>query len=382
MREFGQSLVVICLAAAAVLSAQTPAPDKETAATILAAAREALGGDARLSAIKSFVATGRTRQIRGNNLVPIEFEIACELPDKYVRKDEIPAQESDPTSSGFNGDQLVQIPPPRAGGPGPAGRGEPSAAGAGRAAEPPAGAARAAGPPPAAGGAPPATPPAGAAPPGAEAGRAAGPGPGGPGRAGGPPMDPRRARVNTVKQDFVKLTLGMFATSFGSYPLTFNRVGQAEAPQGKADVLEVKGPEGSNFTARLFINSQTHHPVMVTWQMPPSNVIVTVPGQPAPKPETLAAGTVVVEGPPAPAAGASKEEMDKYTKDVAEVRRKAQAKLLEHRLYYADYRDAGNGVQFPFRLRRAIGPDTVEETNFDAFRFNQKIDPRKFEPVK
>lgn len=357
MRDFGQSMAVICLAGVAVLGAQTPSPDKETAVTILAAAREALGGDAKLSAIRSFVATGRTRQIRGNNLVPIEFEIACELPDKYVRKDEIPAQESDPTSSGFNGDQLVQIPappPPRAAGPGPAGRaGEPPAGAAGR-----------------------------GAPPGGEAGRAARPGPAGPGRAGGPPMDPRRARVNTVKQDFVKLTLGMFATSFSSYPLTFNRIGQAEAPQGKADVLDVKGPEGSNFTARLFINSQTRQPVMITWQMPPSNVIVTVPGQSAPKPETLAAGTVVVEGPAAPAAGASKEETDKYTKDVAEVRRKAQAKLLEHRLYYADYRDAGNGVTFPFRLRRAIGPDTVEETNFDGFRFNQKIDPRKFEPVK
>ena len=195
-------------------------------------------------------------------------------------------------------------------------------------------------------------------------------------------MDPRRARVNSVKQDFVKLTSGMFATSFSSYPLTFTRAGQAEAPQGKADVIDVKGPEGSNFSARLLINSQSHQPIMVSWQAPPTNVIVTAPGQPAPKPETLAAGTVVVEGPPAPAAGASKEETDKYTKEVADVRRKAQAKLLEHRLYYADYRDAGNGVLFPFRLRRAIGPDTVEETNFDSFRFNQKIDPRKFEPVK
>jgi hypothetical protein len=349
MRDFGQSVAAICLAGAAVL-AQAPAQDKD-AAPILAAAREALGGDAKLSAIKSFVATGRTRQVRGNNLVPIEFEIACELPDKYVRKDEIPAQESDPTSSGFNGDQLIQIPPPpppRAGGPPP---------GAGRAGEVPAGA-RPGGPPP------------------------PGPGAAGPGRAGGPPMDPRRARVNTVKQDFTKLALGMFATSFSSFPLTFTRAGQAEAPQGKADVVEVRGPDGSNFTARLFVNSQTHQPIMVSWQMPPSNVVVTVPGQPAPKPETLAPGTVVVEGPPAPAAGASKEETDKYTKDVADVRRKAQGKLVEHRIYYADYRDAGNGVTFPFRLRRAIGTDTVEETNFDAFRFNQKIDPRKFEPVK
>jgi hypothetical protein len=44
------------------------------------------------------------RQIRGNNLVPIEFEINCELPDKFVRKDEIPAQDTDPTTRGFNGD--------------------------------------------------------------------------------------------------------------------------------------------------------------------------------------------------------------------------------------------------------------------------------------
>ena len=74
-------------------------------------------------------------------------------------------------------------------------------------------------------------------------------------------MDPRRARVNTVKQDFAKLTLGMFATSFSGYPLTFTRVGQAEAPQGKADVLDVKGPEGrtsprgSSSTARRISQS-------------------------------------------------------------------------------------------------------------------------------
>jgi len=359
MRDFGQFVVAVCLGGIVVHADRAPAlgQDKEAAA-ILAASREALGGESKLAAIKSFVATGRTRQVRGNNLVPIEFEIACELPDKYVRKDEIPAQESDPTSSGFNGDQLIQIPPPpppRAGGP-PPGSGREGAA-----------------------------PPVAAAPPAAaEAGRAGAPQPvsGAPARGGGPPIDPRRARVNTVKQDFAKLTLGMFAASFPSYPLTFTRAGQAEAPQGKADVLEVKGPDGSNFSARLFVNSQSHQPIMVSWQAPPSNVVVTAPGQPAPKPETLAPGTVVVEGPPVPPPTASKEETDKYAKDVADLRRKTQTKLVEHRIYYADYRDAGNGVMFPFRLRRAIGADTVEETNFDAFRLNQKIDPRKFEPVK
>src|SRR5438876_1008402 len=90
------------------------------AESVLAATREALGGDKNLAAVKTFVATGRTRQVRGNNLVPIEFEISCELPDKFVRKDEIPAQDTDLTISGFNGNQLIQFPqapPGRAGGP-------------------------------------------------------------------------------------------------------------------------------------------------------------------------------------------------------------------------------------------------------------------------
>src|SRR5258708_11154588 len=81
----------------------------------MSSAREALGGEKELSAVRTFTATGRTRQVRGNNLVPIEFEINCELPDKFVRKDEIPAQDTDPTTRGLNGDTLSQFPAPGAG---------------------------------------------------------------------------------------------------------------------------------------------------------------------------------------------------------------------------------------------------------------------------
>ena len=41
-----------------------------------------------------------------------------------------------------------------------------------------------------------------------------------------------------------------------------------------------------------------------------------------------------------------------------------------------------NGMQFPFRLRRAVGADTVEETTFDRYRINPKIDPKTFEVKK
>lgn len=383
MRVFGQ-LAFVCVAATVWMHAQdrqagppAAAPPSQAsidaAAKVLAEARQALGGDAKLSAVKNFVATGRTRRVTGDNLVPIEFEINVELPDKYVRKDEIPAQETAPSSSGFNGDALIQIPPPAAPPTGP-----PAAAG-GRAAAPPAAAPEAGGrtppPPGAAGGAP------AAAPAGADAARAGGRGPAGaPAGAARPAADPRAARVLAIKQDFVRLTLGMFATSFSSYPLTFAFVGQAEAPQGKADVIDARGP--GNFAVRLFIDDQTHLPVMISWQTPPTpaNIVLLPAGQT--QPATLPPGAIVVPVPAAPAAAATQEEKDKYTKDVAAIRAKTMAeKKIENRIYYADYRDS-DGVKFPYRLRRGIGVDTVEETTFDRFKLNTKIDPKKFEPVK
>src|SRR5215212_9457970 len=100
MREFPRRIAIVGIAAAAVLVQPIGAQSKDPAA-ILASARQALGGDAKLSAVKSFTATGRTRQVRGDNLVPIEFELFVELPDKYLKKDEIPAQETGVTGSGF-----------------------------------------------------------------------------------------------------------------------------------------------------------------------------------------------------------------------------------------------------------------------------------------
>src|SRR5215831_321058 len=116
MRGFGRCAAAgtFVTLAGMYVGAQAPAVPARDAGPILAATRQALGGDKKLTAVKSFTASGRTKQVRGENLVPIEFEIFVELPDKYVRKDEIPAQETGVTAAGFNGDELVQDPPPQA----------------------------------------------------------------------------------------------------------------------------------------------------------------------------------------------------------------------------------------------------------------------------
>ena len=339
------------------------------AASVLAAARKALGGEQKLAAVKSFTATGRTRQVRGENLVPIEFEIFVELPDKYLRKDEIPAQESGPTASGFTGDELLQDPLPAAPLPDPA----------------------------------------------------------------------RKARVATLKQDFARMALGMFAGSYPAYPLTFTYVGQAEAPQGKADVLDAKGPD--NITLRYFINSDTHLPIMVSWQppapargagpggMPPRAGGPGPGGMPpraggpgpggappagappagappagAPPAGAAPAGAPPAGGPPAgaappagttprpagppPAAPAGATPPPGATPPAGGAPGAmppaggpggaAPPPRPEFRVYFADYRDV-DGLQLPFRLRRATGADTTEETTFDRYRLNAKIDAKKFE---
>jgi len=368
MRLFFRPMILCGFAAAAVLARPLGAQSKDPA-VILASARQAMGGDAKLSAVKSFTATGRTRQVRGDNLVPIEFEIFAELPDKYLRKDEVPAQESGPTATGFNGDELVVDPPQ-------------------------------------------VTPP---APPGAP--------------APNPAMleAARKGRVTTVKQDFARLALGLFASSFSSYPLTFTYVGEAEAPQGKADVLDGKGP--NNFTLRLFIHQQTHLPIMVSWQgapagrgrgpmpggapgapgpgggppaggrgatpaappsgergAPPNPTPAVVPPGGAPAPGAPASGAPLSAPPTggaAPGSGAPPAGAPAAAGAAPGGRGAPPAAPapVENRLYFADYRET-DGIQFPFRLRRAVGPDTIEETTFDRFKINPKIDPRRFENRK
>jgi len=275
----------------------TRSPD---AARVLAAARDALGGDATLQSVKTFVATGRTRQLRGNNLVPIEFEINCELPDKFVRKDEIPAQDTDITVAGFRGDELIQSPSGRGG-------------------------------------------------------------------ARGGPLDAPQQRVAILKQDFVRLTLAAFATSFPTFPLTFKYAAEAEAPEGKADVLDVTGP--ANFTARLLVQRETHLPVMLMWQMPAAGA-ARGRGAPPGAPPGPAPGAAA--GPPPPP-GAPAAPPRGGPPPAAEA---------EHRLYYGDFRPVNGGIKWPFRIRHAVAGTTVEETIFDRIAVNVRIDPRKFEAPK
>ena len=323
--------VVMC-AGAALIAGQTPDVNK-----ILTDARDALGGDKKVAAVKTVTASGRSTRVTGNGSTPNDFEMAMELPDKYVKKDTLAmiAGSAIARTSGFNGGDVIEAidTPPQMGGQMLIMRGP------------------------------------GQAPPGVTLS----------------PEEQQAMKKQALlanKQEFARLTLGMFASSYDAYPLTFSYAGQAEAPEGKADVVEVKGD--GDFAAKLFIDAKTHMPLMLSW-MAKEPLSMNIGNRSGGGP-----GTVTMGG--AGGGGVSQtftrqagsqmtpEEREQFQKEAAEMMRQAQEKLrtVEYRLYYSDYRSV-DGVSVPFTIQRSIDGKPAEEVTFDKVKLNAKVDPKRFE---
>jgi hypothetical protein len=340
------------VAAQAILAAQGGDADK-----ILAAARQALGGDKKLDAVKSLAIEGRAMRIRPDGAsAESDFEVSIELPDRFMRRDVVAnmGNMSIYRNSGFNGDGVInEIDAP------------PQLAGGGNVVM-----FRSAGP----------------------GGTTMTVGSGGAGMAGTPPTPEqqeaaRRAALVSAKQDFARMALGMFAKSPAAYPLTMTFAGQAESPDGKADVIEVKG-EG-DFTARLFIDATTHLPLMLSWMakepLTMSRSISSGPGGTTAVTVGGGGGGVTTAAPAGQAlrGNMTPEERDKLLKQLEEQQKEAEAKrrVVEYRLFYADYR-AVDGVQVPHRLQRSVDGKPAEEVTFDKVKVNAKIDAKKFTVTK
>ena len=148
----------------------------------------------------------------------------------------------------------------------------------------------------------------------------------------------RLMRLRAARDQISRLMLGWFAIAMPSANVQYSYAGEAEAPDGKAYVIDAKNSEG--FAARLFIDTTSQLPLMLTYQGAPGFAVGAVGG---------ASGTP--SNPPA---------------------------TIEHALYFSDWRDV-DGVRFPHALRRAGAGATNEEWTIGKVRINSKIDPKKFE---
>ncbi len=331
MKHFAATIVAAVLCLQGTAFSQAGDVNK-----ILADARAALGGETKLAAVKTLAATGQATRVTDNSSsAPADVELAFELPDKFMKTDVVAILPNAAVTrtTGFNGDKAIDVidKPPTAGN---------------------------------------------------IVIRM-----GGPGEGEGSTQTPeqreaqQRAKLVSNKQELARVTLGMLLPSLATYPLEFSYGGQAESPDGKADIVDVKG-EGE-FAVRLFIDTKTHLPLMLSWMAKEPLVIKRTFGGPgmagghAPGDAKVGPGHAAQGGPPPKM---TPEQMEKMKQETAEQVKAAESKLrtVEYRLYYSDYRDV-DGVKVSFTLQRAIDGKPVEQVAFDKVKINGKVDPKKFE---
>ena len=153
------------------------------------------------------------------------------------------------------------------------------------------------------------------------------------------------------RAELSRLLLGILGSTPSSFPVTYSYGGVAEATEGKAEIVDVKGPD--DFTARLFIDVQTHLPLMLTYMAPEPRMVV----------RTAERGR-----------GGIDAEREADTRRAEET---APARIVEHRLFFSEYRDVG-GLKMPHRIARGIGPKISEEWEVKSYKINPTFKADRF----
>jgi len=238
------SVLVVCVVVALAghlsrLTAQsTQSEDPAKGAALLAEARKAVGGEDKLTAVKRLQIKGDMKRGQGNVTLEGDSEIFLEPPDKFRRNESLSIGLGGPGIERveiLNGNDVIDENTGSGrggfarGGDFGGGRGGDSGGGdfggfRGR----------------------------------REGGGAAGAGDGQRGRGQIDPERLKEAQRRTRQTEVARLLVATLLTT--SAPVAW--IGTAQSPEGTADVLEIK-IEGA--PTRLFLDSSTHLPLMLTW---------------------------------------------------------------------------------------------------------------------
>jgi hypothetical protein len=255
------------------------------AAELLAQARAAIGGERTVSNVKGLSCTGTVRRQLGDRQVSGELTLDLRLPDKMVRTEAISPMNDGAlviTEQGIRGDTLVRST---------------------RTMNAPPGIMIRTPPPPAAG------------------------------------SDAEAQALRNSRAELTRMTLALLPGASAALPVEYTYQGEAESPDGKADVVETRGP--NNFSARLFFDKQTHRLLMMTYRGASPRLVVQARRLEAPPPADH--GDAPAQ-PPAP-------------------------EIVDIAMFFDDYRTV-EGLALPHHISRAVDGETTEEWTFKTIRVN------------
>jgi hypothetical protein len=201
-------------------------------------------------------------------------------------------------------------------------------------------------------------------------------------RIDNPATDPALAKglLKRSRQELARLMLGLVGATQPDFPITLTYAGQAESPDGKADMIDIAGPE--DFKCRLFVDASAHLPLMLTYMDAEPRMITSTIGGPGPgRGAPPSGGTQVQVPPPGGAAGARLEGLPPEERAALEKQlRDAEAtppKLIEYRLFFSDYRKV-DGVSLPHHIARGTGTKTTEEWDVTSYKVNPTFKADRF----
>ena len=277
-----QRLIVSLISLAMTLGGLAARAAGDTKAEqLLAQARAALGGDSNLARVQGLSAAGTYQRDLGDRQLNGEVTIDLQLPDKMLRTESMRPM-GDATiemMQGINGEQVLRNSRTIGGGPGMVFR---------------------------------------VATPGGADGEA--------------------QALRNQRADMARFTLALLLTAPPSMPLEYAYGGEAEADDGKADVVDAKGP--GSFAARLFFDQKTHRPLMLAYRgAAPRMMMRTLRG----------------DGPP-PAGGIPPGELP-------------PPQIVDIQLFLDDYKSV-DGVLLPHHFSRSVDGQPNEEIAFKTIRIN------------
>jgi hypothetical protein len=321
-----------------VVVLQAFAQDARKGEVLVAAGRQALGGESRLAGVKSLHVAGTFRRVIGTDDTEGDFEVFLELPDKYLRSEKtgIPGQPSRETIEALVGTEVRDV--VRGGGGGRGGRGGGGGDNDGNddaAAlddqrpdsddrDDPSGNDRDAG--------------------GAADAPVAGRGRGPAGLAADSEAQRRGRQADVARL----MTMWLMAANV---PMTW--IGIAESPDGKADVLEARFADGQ--PTRVFLDITSHMPLMMQWQGTPARA-GGPGGRRGGRGERGGGGGAAVDS-----AGTGQVSPNPIRFDMT---------FSDHRVV--------NGIKLPFVVTRGINGKTVERWAIRSYRVNPSFSADTF----
>jgi hypothetical protein len=179
-------------------------------------------------------------------------------------------------------------------------------------------------------------------------------------------MDPsapgpqREQMIKNLKQDAFRLLTIWLITPPATASCTFTYAGIAEAPDGKADIVDVKGANGLNL--RLFLDTGTHRLLMATFQSESVD------------PEAMKALTQKLMEQ----AKADPQNAQKLVQGMREEFDKLPKKTITSEMHFSDYRAMG-GVMLPSKMTVDVAGQGHEEWAISSFKLNPTLKPDRFE---